>query len=251
MALVVTLAQAQTVTVEAAAQPERCRVGGSVTYTVVATVTGNATGLEDSPPAFPGFAVIGEPRKVSTGQAPNRRLTWTYQLRDQQPGRHELAPFEIAYTAAGAKKTARSKPVVLVVEADAQARDIRPDRGLVEVPDATAPYRLLLFFLVAGSALALLTAGGAWALRQLRTRPAPPPEPERPTPAHELALSRLDELAAAGLPELGRIDEYHVRLSAIVRDYLAARYDLPAAESTTSEIAEGLYDRGVTAETLG
>lgn len=51
--------------------------------------------------------------------------------------------------------------------------------------------------------------------------------------AHDLALAALDRLA--GL-DAARVNEFHARLSAILRTYLNGRFGLPAAKRTTEEI---------------
>ncbi len=51
--------------------------------------------------------------------------------------------------------------------------------------------------------------------------------------AHNLALAALERLA--GL-DAARVHEFHARLSAILRTYLAGRFGLPASKRTTEEI---------------
>jgi hypothetical protein len=53
--------------------------------------------------------------------------------------------------------------------------------------------------------------------------------------AYERALSRLRELAAAGLPEPDELDAWYVELSSVVRHYLEDRFALRAPELTTEE----------------
>lgn len=53
--------------------------------------------------------------------------------------------------------------------------------------------------------------------------------------ADEWARARMDELQRAGLVEQGRVHEFYVRLSDIVRQYLERRFDLMAPERTTEE----------------
>jgi hypothetical protein len=74
-------------------------------------------------------------------------------------------------------------------------------------------------------------------------------EPEEPVPPLKRALGRLDALQA----ELERVtpDELGHRVSVILRDYLQARYGVPAPYRTTQELygdtaiqaREGLRDR--------
>jgi len=61
------------------------------------------------------------------------------------------------------------------------------------------------------------------------------PERER---LRELALEALAKLHAARLLDAGRHEEFYVRLSAIVRTYLEARFRLRAPEMTTEEFLQ-------------
>ncbi len=253
MWLVVAPLRAQPATVQAEIFPESCRVGDTVTYRVLAGIDDDYDLIEDTPPAFPGFDVQGEPERRETRGQRTTSYEWLYRLRAVLPGERTIAPFTLVYTGVNIPtQTERSNPVTVTVAAGGGQRDIRPDRGLVEVPDATRPYRLLLFTLLGLAGMVL----GVWLVNlmvariraRLAARPAPAPPP--PPPLHEEALALLAALAAERLPEQGRIDEYHIRMSDIVRGYLSKRYRIKAAESTTSEIADGLYGRGLQSEVI-
>ena len=93
-------------------------------------------------------------------------------------------------------------------------------------------------------ALAAVAAGGgfyAWRRRRSRptlARPGPPPPP--PRPHHVVALEALAELESSRLLEQGRVKEYHVRVSEIVRAYVEGQLEVPALEMTTGEVVDGL-----------
>ena len=61
---------------------------------------------------------------------------------------------------------------------------------------------------------------------------------EVPIPPEEIALADLDKLRTKKLWQAGKIKEYQSELTHIVRAYIEARYQVPALESTTSEILE-------------
>jgi hypothetical protein len=58
------------------------------------------------------------------------------------------------------------------------------------------------------------------------------------TPAWNVALSRLRELAKRNLAESGKYEPYYVDLSAILRYYIEDRFQLHAPEQTTPEFLE-------------
>jgi len=59
-------------------------------------------------------------------------------------------------------------------------------------------------------------------------------------PAHEIALEQLRALEAQRLWQEGKIKEYHLQLSRILRTYLEERYNVAALESTTGEVRQML-----------
>jgi hypothetical protein len=101
--------------------------------------------------------------------------------------------------------------------------------------------------LLAGLFIVLMGALAAWWLR----RPARPPVAGPVTMFDGPPTSvkaQLDQLAAAGLIEAGRVRDFHVSLSAIVRAYMGVRFDLPGRRLTTTELLTALAHREVPEE---
>lgn len=73
--------------------------------------------------------------------------------------------------------------------------------------------------------------------RKKKTAPSPPII-ERP--AHLLALEALDALSARELWQQGLSPAYYTELSYIFRNYLEARFEIPAKESTSKQIIKAL-----------
>lgn len=59
-------------------------------------------------------------------------------------------------------------------------------------------------------------------------------------PSDKIALSKLDALERQKLWQKGQTKRYYVELTEILREYVENRFDIPALESTTEEIMEGL-----------
>jgi len=59
-------------------------------------------------------------------------------------------------------------------------------------------------------------------------------------PAHEIALEALNELRLQKLWQQGRVKEYHIVISDIVRTYIEHRYGIGAMEMTSDEIMRSL-----------
>ncbi len=69
--------------------------------------------------------------------------------------------------------------------------------------------------------------------------------PEVIIPAHELALSKLKDLAVEKLWQQGMIKEHQSKLTYIVREYLENRFEVQALESTTEEIISDLKSKDI------
>jgi len=123
-----------------------------------------------------------------------------------------------------------------------EGADIREIRGPLAIPVGA------LWVLLWALALMLL-AGAGWAvLRRIRARSASGearPAGSPPRPAHELALEALDALERSDLLESGRVKEYHIRVSDVLRRYVEARFGVAALEHTTWEVLEGLATAGI------
>lgn len=70
----------------------------------------------------------------------------------------------------------------------------------------------------------------------------------QPLPPRELALVALQVLAGAGYEQQGRLEEFYLQLTGIVRSFVAASLGVAALEATSGELAELLKNRGVPSE---
>lgn len=146
-------------------------------------------------------------------------------------------------TPATLQTTPLTLTVTSVVPADTDPRalqDIAPPVALVR--QGVPPW---VWWLGGGVGLGLL-AGGWWWYRR-RTRTVPVPVVQRP--AHMLALVALEQLEREDLIGQGRIDEFYLRVSTIVRHYIEWRFNVRAPEQTTEEfLAALLHATGAIAE---
>lgn len=108
---------------------------------------------------------------------------------------------------------------------------------LDELKDVRPPVDLPTnyFWLFAVLALLFIIAGIffiRWIINKLKNKKLPP---EVIRPAWEIAKEELAALEKENLPAAGKVEEYFVRLSAIIRHYLERRFSVNAPEMTTDE----------------
>ncbi len=127
-------------------------------------------------------------------------------------------------------RTLASQPLTITVaslfnEWDEVPTHLRPLKPPVERIEEVSRWPLI----VGLSSVAALCLGAVALLLRRLLRPGPPP------PAHAVALQALDALAGDGLAATGRVHEFHVRLTDIVRHYIEDRFGIRAPERTTPE----------------
>jgi hypothetical protein len=92
-----------------------------------------------------------------------------------------------------------------------------------------------------GFALLLLIAVSIYIWRRKKAgKGILPIKVEPPRPAHEIALEELNALKESRLRNEGKIKEFYIQLSEIIRRYIEGRYFIVALEHTTFELIEEL-----------
>lgn len=203
-----------------------------------------AVSWPDSVDAGP-FEVLETRIQPTRGRDGRSVSTATFSLTAFELGELEVPPVEVTVLHADGSEevleTDRYGVEVVSVGVD-ETGDIREIRGPLAVP--------LSILRIAAYALLVVLAGvGVYALvRRLRSgddgsgelpRGAPPRLP------HEVALEELARLEASPLLSEGRVKEFHIRVSEILRRYVEGRFGVRALEMTTWEVLGGLQAAGV------
>ena len=166
-----------------------------------------------------------------------------------ESGEQVFQPLVVRWISADGAKidSAQTEPIIVFV------RGVVPDSILALADTTQKPHKLLqpnrikkLGISLAEIAPWIILLGVAvgafylvrWWLRRRRRKvkfaveiAAPPPRP-----AHEVALESLDHLRDDQLFQSGKIKEYYVRLSGIIRLYIEGRYQVSAMESTSFQL---------------
>lgn len=175
-----------------------------------------------------------EPKKRSSNETAHVYIVGIYST-----GQHVIYPIPVKYRAnqSGDWTTVMSPQVPIQVEPllTAEYTDISDLKGIVPLRSNTALRSLLLVILVLALALALYV----WRTGRLPMFPryVPPPKP-----ADEVAHERLARLKIEDLPGKGRVKEYYIELSDIIREYIENRFALKAPDMTTEEFLDSIRD---------
>lgn len=159
-------------------------------------------------------------------------------------GDYTIPAFTFMYERQGSTTLYPIKTDSIVVECktidnlDSDIRDIKP---IKTEPGSIWDYwywMLLGLAMIIGLILLIMY------LRKKKQAPGEITEKEKPKvpkiPAHILANAALDKLDGEKLWQSGKVKEYHVRLTEIVRTYIERRFDINALELTTDEIIDWL-----------
>jgi hypothetical protein len=176
----------------------------------------------------------------------SRKWQQEYVLAAESTGTLTIPPLTVAVQAAGAGPVAplqqlSTEALAIVV------MPLLPADADVTTPQDIAPPVLLVrpglplwAWVTAGVLGSLgLLVGVWWYQRRWPTGRAMPPPP-----AHVLALQALEQLWREDLIAQQRVEEFHVRLSAILRHYVAGRFGLRALQQTTEEVLLALRTTG-------
>ena len=186
-------------------------------------------------------AAVLTPRE-STGDGAVRQ-TWRSVFVPFLTGHVDLPEIAVTWTSAeGATGEVRAPLGTLTVDS-VLAMGITPSEPLpphgpfsLPVPRPRWPYHVAAF-----ATLALVVAW--WAVRWWRRRGQPrPARPRRVRPPHEVALERLDALAASGMAHEDDLRVFFYTMTDIVRVYFDREFEIDAPEMTSTELLESLRE---------
>ncbi|NIR47832.1 protein BatD [candidate division KSB1 bacterium] len=227
------------------------RIGDLVKYTIVVTRS------PDVEVEMPGLAAnlgtfeirdyqVHDPETID-GQTVDRI---EYVISTFDVGEFEIPPLTFHYTLSGdsTRHELKTKALNITVESlkPSEAGDIRDIKPPLELP---RNYRkFIIWGSIALGALVLIVALIYIWRRKRAGKGILPEKVEPPRPAHEVALEELNALKDSTLLAEGRVKEYYIRVSEIIRHYIEGRYFIVALELTTTELIENLRSAEIDVE---
>ena len=170
----------------------------------------------------------------------------TYPLRAFTIGKHTLPPITIKYTHADGDSGSIRTPAYPF-----EVRSVKPPSD-TEMKGIKGPWSVpanwLLYIL---TALLVVIVIGAIIFLYFRRRAKPvdlqPEALSQPQP-HEIAYEQLNRIEGMNWVAQGEMKIYHTEISHVTRQYIAARYHVPALELTTQELLDRLQHEDVPKE---
>lgn len=152
-----------------------------------------------------------------------------------------LDPVEVHYLDSdGQNKKIQTDKIYLSVKSVSgkeEKKDIRGVKPVIEIPKKYLPY------VYGGSGL--LIAGLLLLLFLKRKKPAGDEAPALNRSFEEETLFQLNQLFDSDLIRRGKVKEYYLKLSEILRLYFERRFKIQAAEATTYEIQKMLHAKEI------
>jgi hypothetical protein len=162
-------------------------------------------------------------------------------------GEFVLDPVSVEYKDdKGDVKVLGTDPIYIIIKSVAEGENKTDIRGIK--PVFSMPASRLIWYLVSGAVLAaviLLGVRSYW-LRRMKLAMSPVKPILSP---EDQALNDLSTLFDSDLLKRGKIKEYYLKLSEIIRTYFERRLEVPAIEATTAEIMKLLKNKETPLET--
>ena len=179
------------------------------------------------------FAIADFGKKQSASSAGGGTVTesW-YDLIAYETGAQHIPPLPVAYRAPGAELQQIETPTATIDVASllAEVSGTADVRDIKEAVPVLRPGYPPWMYAAAAAAVAAVAFGIYLFVKRRRGAGIAPARP-----AHEIALEALDRLRDERFVERGEFEAYYVRLSAVVREYVEARFGVRAPEMTTDE----------------
>ncbi|HLN52999.1 MAG TPA: hypothetical protein VK212_04780 [Lentimicrobium sp.] len=176
---------------------------------------------------------------VKEEKSANGKLRQTIQITSFDTGFIVVPPISFIVEDNSQKTTVKTEPLLLEVfkikiDPKADIKDIKP---IIKAP---ITFRELLPWLAGLMIIGSLIYGLIYYLKKRKQAPIEKPQPKIRIPSWEIALEKLHNLKNEQLWQKGDIKEYYTKLTDILREYFELRYNVNAAEMTSSEIIHAM-----------
>lgn len=220
-------------------------IGDPVEYTVTIRHSPDVQVLSNIPPPGEDFLKIKKVEDIPAAGGPLLVEGRKYTLTAFQLGEFVLEPVQIQYRVRGGEpQTLVAEKIFLTVKSVAEGEvktDIRGIKHVLSMPLARQGLLIILAVVILAAGLILFRF---WRRKKSEVvkseEPALGPEEE--------AMNALHQLFDSDLIRRGKIKEYYLRFSEILRLYFERRLRITALEATTGEILRDLREQELSLE---
>lgn len=189
-------------------------------------------------------------KEIKSEDTPRGKVRYevTYPLRGFAIGAHNLPPITIKYTDADRTNGSIQTPAYLF-----EVQSVKPPSatGMKEIKGPwSVPPNWFLYILVV---LLVIVIVGALVFLYLRKRAKPidlQSEVVSQRQPHKIAYEQLNRIEGMNWIAQGEMKMYHTEISHVIRQYIAARYHIPALELTTQELLDRLQPENIPEEQI-
>ena len=184
-------------------------------------------------------------KEIKSENAPRGKIHYevTYPLRCFAIGTQNLPPITIKYTDEAGNNGSIQTPAYRF-----EVQSVKPPDA-TEMKEIKGPWSVppnwFLYILVV---LLVIVIVGALVFLYLRKRAKPidlQSEVVSQRQPHEIAYEQLNRIEGMNWIAQGEMKVYHTEISHIIRQYIAARYHIPALELTTQELLDRLQTENI------
>lgn len=244
-------AQKSNISIESRVDKSRITIGDLITYTLTVRHAPEIEVKEIPIAANLGmFEVrdykIHEPRRID-GQLSQQ---YDYVISTFETGEFVIPFLEVRYSAQGdtTVKALQTEEIKIFVESmkPSETGDIRDIKPPVEIPRNYRQLIIVAAIVIGLIALALFIFLLIKRYRAGKSLLARRPKP--PRPPDEVALESLDALIQKDLLRQGRVKQFYIEISEIIRRYIEGRFDIIALEMTTHQLLQQMRQRELEAQ---
>ncbi len=215
-------------------------IGDPVVYTVTIKRGSDVQILSSIPPPSKDIFSIKKSEDIRSKDGPIIIEGRKFSLTTYRLGEFVLDPISLDYRIGkGPIQKIQTDKIYLTVKSVAEGEDKKDIRGIKPVFTIPFAWRVLW---ISGFILALILS--AWfALQYFRKPKAQDPERDPDISLEDSALNQLTQLLESELLRQGKVKEYYLAFSEILRHYFENRFHILAIESTTDEIIHVLKSK--------
>lgn len=174
------------------------------------------------------------------------RIKRSMRITSWEEGFHPIAPLEFLITEGADTLYLETEALLLEVDTFSieEHTDLKDVKPLLKAPVTIAELKYYIHYILGFILLVVIIWLLIRYIRKRKKQPEPESVWEKPdVPAHIAAIGSLEKLKAQKLWQQGKVKEYYIILTDIIRHYVEKRFGVGAMEMTTLEIMSAMRNK--------